>query len=99
MVHRFLANNITKKIMSKNKMTAVKWLERKLSNRKKGKFDGLPHLTVEQIYDKAKAMERERIIEAYKVAFSIDKNYVSDEIAQLSAENYYRETYENNSKA
>jgi len=32
------------------KLTAVEWLIKKLQNRENGIFDGLPHLSVEQIY-------------------------------------------------
>ena len=39
-------------------MTAVEWLIKKLTNRQNGVFDGLPHLSVDEIYEQAKEMEQ-----------------------------------------
>jgi hypothetical protein len=84
-----------KSVLEDTKQLAVSFLLDEMFNKKELKIISMHTFYIPNaLGDKAKAMERERIIEAYKVAFSIDKNYVSDEIAQLSAENYYKETYE-----
>jgi acetyl-CoA carboxylase carboxyltransferase component len=47
--------------MSNNKQqTAVEWLIQKLINKQNGVFDGFPYLSVDEIYDKAKEMEKEQ---------------------------------------
>jgi hypothetical protein len=49
-----------------SKQTAVEWLIKKLTNRQNGIFDGFPHLSLDEIYSQAKAMEKEQIEEAYE---------------------------------
>jgi len=51
--------------MNDNKKTAVSWLIKKLQNRQNGIFNGLPHLSLDEIYSKALQIEREQIEEAY----------------------------------
>jgi len=67
------------------KQTAVKWLIKKLTNRENGIFDGFPHLSVGEIYEQAKEMEKQQIIDAYK--FGISDEYV------IGSEQYYNETF------
>jgi hypothetical protein len=43
------------------KQTAVEWLIKKLTNRQNGIFDGFPHLSLDEIYSQAKAMEKEQM--------------------------------------
>jgi hypothetical protein len=47
------------------KQTAVEWLIKKLTNRQNGIFDGFPHLSLDEIYSQAKAMEKKQIQDAY----------------------------------
>jgi hypothetical protein len=67
------------------KQTAVEWLIKKLQNRENGIFDGLPHLSVEQIYLQAKQMEIEQIRRAF----------CHGEVARdrIDSMEYYNETY------
>jgi hypothetical protein len=67
------------------KQTAVEWLIKKLTNRENGIFDGFPHLSVGEIYEQAKEMEKQQIIDAYK--FGISDEYV------IGSEQYYNETF------
>ena len=70
--------------------TAVEWLIKKLQNRQNGIFDGLPHLSLDEIYNQAKQMEKEQIAEAY-LQGSFD-----DGPNQDFAEQYYNATYKIN---
>jgi hypothetical protein len=66
------------------KQTAVEWLEQQLFN-KRGKF-------TKGDIDQAKEMEKEQIIESYNTSFLLrDKPY-------STAEKYYKETYESNTR-
>jgi hypothetical protein len=50
--------------MSNKQQTAVGWLIQKLINRQNGVFDGFPHLSVDEIYEQAKEMEKKQIEDA-----------------------------------
>ena len=76
--------------MSNDKQTAVEWLIEKLTNRQNGVFDGFPYLSVDEIYEQAKEMEKEQIEEAYKYA----RAHWSREDG--NAERYYEQTYGGN---
>jgi GTP-dependent phosphoenolpyruvate carboxykinase len=76
--------------MSNYKQTAVEWLIEKLTNRQNGVFDGFPYLSVDEIYEQAKEMEKEQIEEAYKYA----RAHWSREDG--NAERYYEQTYGGN---
>jgi len=67
---------------------AVGWLIKKLQNRRNGIFDGLPHLSLDEIYNQAKQMEKEQIMRAYEFGVADPYNFIEDE-----AEQYYNETY------
>jgi len=71
--------------METKKQTAVQWLIQKLTNRQNGVFDGLPHLSVDEIYNQALEMEKEQ-----RIKFTHD--YLDDD-ADVTAEQYYKETY------
>ena len=45
---------------NEKEQTGVEWLIQKLTNRQNGVFDGFPYLSVDEIYDKAKEMEKEQ---------------------------------------
>jgi hypothetical protein len=42
-----------------NNQTAVDWLIERLTNRQNGVFDGFPIMSLDEIYEQAKAMEEE----------------------------------------
>jgi hypothetical protein len=65
--------------------TAVQWLIKKLQNRQNGIFDGLPHLSVDQIYEKANQMFEEQIKDAWLNSLTKGDYH--------SAEEYYNETF------
>ena len=71
--------------------TAVEWLIKKLQNRQNGIFDGLPHLSLDEIYNQAKQMEKEQIVEANISGMQFvhcDENRWEE-----YAEKYYNETF------
>jgi acetyl-CoA carboxylase carboxyltransferase component len=45
---------------NEKEQTGVEWLIQKLTNRQNGVFDGFPYLSVDEIYDKAKEMQKEQ---------------------------------------
>ena len=47
------------------KQTAVEWLIKKLTNRENGIFDGFPHLSVGEIYEQAKEIEKQERENSY----------------------------------
>ncbi len=76
-----------------SKQTAVEWLIKKLTNRQNGIFDGFQHLSLDEIYNQAKAMEREQIIDAWNggdYAYFYSKETGRD---FSDGEEYYNETY------
>jgi hypothetical protein len=70
------------------KQTAVEWLIQKLTNRENGFFDGFPHLSIDKIYEQAKQMEKEQIIDAANTLL-----YHSTGPGDTAAEQYYQETF------
>ena len=66
-------------------MTSIEWLIKKITNRQNGIFDGFPHLSLDEIYDKAKEMHRKEIIDAW--------NNGDTSVYRESAKHYYNETY------
>lgn len=65
------------------KQTAVEWLESEMLK---------PNLSVKYILEKAKEMEKQQIIEAYKTSTSQFANE-AEIINHKSAEKYYNETF------
>jgi hypothetical protein len=80
-----------------SKQTAVEWLVKKLTNRQNGIFDGFPHLSLDEIYSQAKAMEKEqydifdKYLEAEKHFGISDKKTI--ERVQWYYRTYFNETY------
>jgi hypothetical protein len=74
---------------------AVEWIIEKLTNRQNGVFDGFPHLSVDEIYDKAKEMQKKQHANTWDDSRVEDKgdNYIGK---QKSFNDYYEETYGNN---
>ena len=71
------------------KQTAVEWLIQKLTNRQNGVFDGLPHLSVDEIYNQALEMEKQQIIHAHGIKMKGVNNHKC-----VTGEQYYNKTYE-----
>ena len=63
--HKLISELKIEKNMSNKQTAAVEWLIKKLTNRQNGVFDGLPHLSLDEIYAEAKAIERKQIEDAY----------------------------------
>ena len=70
--------------------TAVEWLQNELL-----RLEMLDGYGMFEIFEKAKAMEKGQIINAYEIGFSngIDKLICSDGPKIKNAEQYYNETY------
>jgi hypothetical protein len=76
-----------------SKQTAVEWLIKKLTNRQNGIFDGFPHLSLDEIYSQAKAMEKEQIEDAWDKRCSHGVVSQTWHIETKNGEQYYNETY------
>lgn len=83
------------KTMNNNKQSSVEWLIKKLQNREKGIFDGLPHLSLDEIYNQAKAMHKEEHDKTSEVWFNEGTNVHNGRKYQ-NFEQYYNETYGGN---
>jgi hypothetical protein len=72
--------------------TAVEWLECKLKK--------IPFINVIEVFEQAKAMEKEQIENAYEIGFADawDDARYDDEPKYATAEQYYKETYESKTK-
>jgi hypothetical protein len=68
-----------------SKQTAVEWLECELKK--------IPFINVIEVFNQAKAMEKEQIIEAYLTPLSNEYWFQKDEILNQESEKYYNETY------
>jgi len=70
-------------------MTAVEFIFEELENRE----NGYPHFTMQQIYNKAKEMEKQQIIDAHlNGQAEFDKGKFRKEV-MINAEEYYNETF------
>ena len=69
-----------------NKQTAIEWLEDNLNFEP---YDEKEFISNNKIWDKAKQMEKEQIINAYWASYK-EGQYSGDK----TAEEYYQETYE-----
>jgi hypothetical protein len=74
-----------------SKQTAVEWLVKKLTNRQNGIFDGFPHLSLDEIYSQAKAIEKEQIIDSFGVGCQVESTRLIG--YHKMAEQYYNENY------
>lgn len=73
-----------------NKQTAVNWLIERLTNRQNGVFDGFPIMSLDEMYEQAKQMEKEQIKDAFTDG-CIGELYELN--AYYTSEKYYNETY------
>ena len=81
---------------NEKEQTGVEWLIQKLINKQNGVFDGFPYLSVDEIYDKAKEMEKEQIAKAFDDG---DYNYHYSRKTGNDFENgeeYFKELYGGN---
>jgi hypothetical protein len=70
-----------------SKQTAVEWLIEQIQNRQNGVIKDFPVLSLDQIFEQAKAMEKERIVDAAKSC-----NYIGG-ATNIEAEQYYNQTF------
>ena len=77
------------------KQTAVEWLVDQLSYTTTDGNIISHHKNITHLFDQAKAMEKEQIMDAYEIAFSDAWDYAryNDEPKYASAEQYYNETF------
>jgi hypothetical protein len=66
-------------------------LVKKLTNRQNGIFDGFPHLSLDEIYSQAKAIEKEQIIDSFGVGCQVESTRLIG--YHKMAEQYYNENY------
>ena len=80
------------------KQTAVEWFEKNISKYISYHYDKAyeEHDEVTKIFEQAKAMEKEQMIDAWSNGWLND--YQSDEDVKNSAEHYYNETFNTNEK-
>jgi hypothetical protein len=78
-----------------SKQTAVEWLIGKIINKQNGTFDGFPVLSLDEIFEQAKEMEREQIKEAYMSALPYGLEYSHYD---KYANKYYNEIYKKEEK-
>jgi len=74
-----------------SKQTAVEWLIQNIVEDQTIKAKSMSEWTT--IYEQAKAMEKEQIIEAYLTPLSNEYWFQKDEILNQESEKYYNETY------
>jgi hypothetical protein len=72
-----------------NKKTTVEWLQETLESFGNKHELQVSWTTVDELFEQAKEMEKEQIIDAYNNADSVDEN----NIGWKSAEQYYNETF------
>lgn len=82
-----MSNKDNNHIVDTNKkISSVDWLIKKLINRQNGVFDGLPHLSLDEIFGQAKEMHKEETVEFTFNYFLENQN--GEDIGQ-----YYENTY------
>ena len=78
--------------MSNRKQSSIEWLIQKQKDIEKGVFDGFSHLSISSMYEQAKELHKQEIIDAYNKStsqFSVDSRIDYPK----TAEQYYNETY------
>ena len=74
-------------------MTAVEWLIKEIQNRQNGIVDSLPVLSTDELYVKAKRMQMQQTIDAYKHGQNNGYNYRGTGKGYIEGEEYYNQTY------
>jgi hypothetical protein len=83
-------------MINETKQTAVEWLIEKLTNKQNGVFDGFPYLSVDEIYEQAKEMEKKQIEDAFEQGENNSVDYFNPKNRIKESEQYYIETYGGN---
>ena len=73
--------------MSNKKQTTVEWLIEKLQNRQNGIFDGFPHLSLDEIYNQAKELQKQQ----HEETATHMVNYASHCILNLKESDFEKE--------
>lgn len=73
-----------------NKQTAVEWLFNKITQNEEIRWRGTRYI---ELFEQAKQMEKEQIMEACGVGFNDGQAYMDGKPKFQSAEQYYNETY------
>ena len=80
-----------------SKQTAVTWMIDKMINKQNGTFDGFPVLSLDEIFEQAKEMEKEEIKDAYAKCYTpFEFNHIGN--LDQDFEQYYNETYKKEEK-
>lgn len=74
-----------------NNQTAVEWLEDEIN--KRGPKENNPPQWLKELYEQAKAMEKEQIINFAMYLHNVDMSKTGTDILMDEAEQYYKETY------
>jgi hypothetical protein len=80
--------------MSNKKETPVSWLVQRIIDRQNGVINEFPIYSLDQIFEQAKEMEKQQIIDAYHCGRAFENKYPdSAKTYDESANQYYTETY------
>ena len=74
-------------------MTAVEWLIKEIQNRQNGIVDTLPVLSTDELYVKAKQMNKRQTIDAYKHGQNNEFSHLMVGKLHITGEEYYNQTY------
>lgn len=74
-------------------ITAVEWLVKKINDRQNGVINELPILLLDEIFEQAKEMEKQQIIDSYREGRS-DQMSKERRFYHRNAEYYFKQTYE-----
>jgi len=73
--------------------TAVEWLIKEIQNRQNGIVATLPVLSTDELYVKAKRMQMQQIIHAYKHGQNNEFSHLMVGKSHITGEDYYDQTY------
>jgi hypothetical protein len=73
------------------KQTAVEWFNEEINKLNVGTD---ARVFIAKLFEQAKEMEKEQIVEAYKEGYSDGDFYEDERLDKELAEQYYKETYE-----
>ena len=71
--------------MTNNKQSSVEWLEQELKK--------IPFVNVLEVFEQAKAMHKEEIIEAFDEGQEYEYQYHINSTPKFDSETYYNETF------
>ena len=80
--------------MRNNKQTAVEWLVEKLQNRQNGIFKGIHYMSLDEIYNLAKAIEKQQSLELIELTAQLTGvATVDNEISKMEFIDVYKQYY------